>query len=693
MSIKLLKKMFGIRGASTMSKSAHIKYLSYVDGLRAIAVLSIVIFNAFPEYVKGGYVGIDIFFVISGFLISSIIFDSLDHKKFSFIDFYVRRIKRIFPALIVVLVSCLIIGRFVLFTEEYKQLGKYIISGATFTSNFILRNEGGYFDAASELKPLLHLWPLAIEAQFYLIWPVLVFLVWKRGFNVFSLMVSIVLASLIFNITKVHGNDAAAAFYLPASRFWELMIGGLLAYIWLYKKALFEKNSKRIDSFVGFIIYRDARSFDVRSFLGILLIAMAIFLGRVSSSLIVWHLLASIGAFFLISAGPDAWLNRKIIAHRVLVFIGLISYPLYLWHWPLLSFAKIVSYGSLTNSYYIAGVKIAIIIFSIILSWLTYILIEKPIKTLGKRVAVFLLIILICIGLMGFYVSKKDIAPQNKIDVASNDWDFPGANWHTFTFEDKVLGWHQGTNVKEVLFLGDSNMEQYAPRIEELMKEDPTHTRSAIFATKGGCAPIPNVGRPDLKQCFNSVQDAREFARKDKNVDSVVVSALWNDRFSYDGHYYSFYKDGDKELKLTSPEGGEKAYEALESMLSEFKRLGKKTYLILNIPMGEQFEPADIIRRGLLNTSFKTNKTSVDEETLFTNKLYPAARQVRQRLKEVASRSGAIAIDPLDYLCHEKSCSVFTPDGELIYKNAGHLRSSFCRKDIHYVDEIMKIKE
>lgn len=672
-----------------MHKNTHTKYLPYIDGLRAIAVLSVVIFHAFPEYVTGGFVGVDIFFVISGFLISSIIFGSLEHNWFSFIDFYVRRIKRIFPALAVVLMSCLVIGWFVLLSEEYKQLGKHVVGGVTFTSNFLLMNEAGYFDLASELKPLLHLWSLGIEEQFYLVWPALVFVAWKRGFNIFSLVILITLASLIFNINEAY-NNLTAAFYLPTSRFWELMIGGLLAYIWLYKKSLFEKISKRIDSAAGFIIYRDARPFDVRSSLGILLILVAVFIGNEVAVFPVWHLLSAVGAFLLISAGPDSWLNRKFIAHRALVFVGLISYPLYLWHWPLLAFARILRYGFIANSYYIIGIKIALVILSMVLAWLTYVLIEKPIKTLGKKVAIYLLIVFIGIGLAGFYIYKHQIIPDSMVDIAGKDWDFPNVNWRTFTFDGKVFGWYQGTNVKKVIFTGDSHMEQYAPRIEELIKEDQTHTKSAIFITKGGCAPIPNVGRSDNKMCLNYVQNVIDLAEKDKDVDTVVVAAFWNDRFSYDGNYYTFYKDGSTELKLTSPEGAEKAYKALELMLVKLKQLGKKTYLVLNMPAGDAFDPGDIMRRSILNSSLRITRRSVDEETLFTNKKYAEATHVHERLKKIAERSGAIVIDPLDYLCHEKSCPVFTAEGELIYKDPGHLRASICRKDIHYLDETMR---
>jgi hypothetical protein len=149
----------------------HPKYRADIDGLRAVAVLAVVGFHAFPNLVKGGLVGVDIFFVISGFLISTIIFDSLERNSFSFLEFYSRRIRRIFPALLLVLIASFSFGWFTLLADEYKQLGKHIAAGAGFVSNFVFWNESGYFDNTADTKPLLHLWSLGIEEQFYIVWP------------------------------------------------------------------------------------------------------------------------------------------------------------------------------------------------------------------------------------------------------------------------------------------------------------------------------------------------------------------------------------------------------------------------------------------------------------------------------------------------------------------------------------------
>ena len=212
--------------------SDHPKYRADIDGLRAIAVLSVVGFHASPGVVKGGLVGVDIFFVISGFLICSIIFGGLDQGTFSITKFYSRRVRRIFPALIVVLVACYAFGWFVLFPDEFRQLGKHIAAGAAFISNIALWREAGYFDNAAGVKPLLHLWSLGIEEQFYILWPLLLLFISRRGIGLLSFTVFFVVISFAINVLTIN-TDMVATFYLPLTRMWELLVGSVIAYVML----------------------------------------------------------------------------------------------------------------------------------------------------------------------------------------------------------------------------------------------------------------------------------------------------------------------------------------------------------------------------------------------------------------------------------------------------------------------------
>ena len=184
----------------------HPRYRADIDGLRAIAVLSVVGFHAFPSWVKGGFIGVDIFFVISGFLISSIILRNLESNSFSFVEFYSRRMRRIFPALLVVLIVSYAVGWFVLLDGEYKQLGKHIASGAGFISNFVFWNESGYFDNVAATKPLLHLWSLSIEEQFYIAWPLLLWVAWKQKLNLLTTTLLVTLMTFLWGVRESYAT-------------------------------------------------------------------------------------------------------------------------------------------------------------------------------------------------------------------------------------------------------------------------------------------------------------------------------------------------------------------------------------------------------------------------------------------------------------------------------------------------------
>lgn len=395
-------------GAMLSTTKEHLTHPSYrpdLDGLRAVAVLSVVGFHAFPNQMKGGFVGVDIFFVISGFLISTIIFSSLDRKAFSFSEFYLRRVRRIFPALLAVLVTCFVLGWFVLFSDEYKQLGKHILGGAGFVSNFILWHETGYFDSAADTKPLLHLWSLGIEEQFYIIWPLLLWYAWKIRWNPLALTTSIALASFIFNLVKVRG-DVVAGFYSPQTRFWELLSGAALAYINLNKVAFSAATIARHRMWMNKIFCFESRYLhDTQSVIGAIFITLSIIMTTKEKPFPgYWAVLPVLGAILVIAAGKHALLNRTILSNRNLVWIGLISFPLYLWHWPLLTFVRTIEGGA--PSY----VSICLVLLgSLLLAWLTYEFLEKPLRfgQHGVVKGVVLVSLMALVGSIGYYTYMK----------------------------------------------------------------------------------------------------------------------------------------------------------------------------------------------------------------------------------------------------------------------------------------------
>jgi len=315
----------------------------------------VVNFHAFPEAMPGGFIGVDIFFVISGFLITGIIVRELDQQRFSLLTFYKRRIRRIFPALIVVLGATLVLGWLWMLPAAYAQLSADVFASAAFFSNIALLLQSGYFDIESARKPLLHLWSLGIEEQFYLFWPLILMLVARLRLSILVAASVIGIGSFVLNAALI-GSNPIATFYLPFTRAWELLAGAVLACSWNEVSQTFAASNRRAS-------------------IGLVLIAtVAGVLDTKSAFPGWWAVLPVAGAALLLSA-PAAWFCRTLLASRPLVWIGLISYPLYLWHWPLLVFFGIIKFGPLTLME-----RELILGLSALLAWLTYWLVESPFR-------------------------------------------------------------------------------------------------------------------------------------------------------------------------------------------------------------------------------------------------------------------------------------------------------------------------
>ena len=356
------------------SHQEAIAYRPDIDGLRALAVTSVITFHLFPNLIPGGFIGVDIFFVISGFLISSIIFKNLNRDLFSLADFYARRIKRIFPALITVLLATYGLGWLYLFSDEFALLNKHILAGTAFLSNILLWRETGYFDAVSETKPLLHTWSLGVEEQFYLIWPCMIWMAWRMRIKPFLLATAILGLSFWINVTLTDINPSSA-FYLPQSRFWELMSGSLLAWVSMFGVlgARIELGNKSITTLSNLV-----------SISGLLLLCFG--LGLIDRSVKFpgyTALIPVLGALCLITSGPESWVNKFILGNPVIRWLGLISYPLYLWHRPLITFARIAG-----NDFPDRQTRVFILLLSVLLAWLTYRFIETPIRYGRQRIRV-----------------------------------------------------------------------------------------------------------------------------------------------------------------------------------------------------------------------------------------------------------------------------------------------------------------
>ena len=662
----------------------HPTYRPDIDGLRAMAILSVIAFHAFPTIFTGGFVGVDIFFVISGFLISSIIFKGVALNSFSFIDFYARRVKRIYPALLIVLTSCLAFGWLIMLTDEYALLGEHILSAVGFVTNFVLKNEAGYFDASAELKPLLHLWSLGIEEQFYLIWPLIIYISHRLKFNLLLITVSIAIISFAINVFNIDQNQISV-FYHPVTRFWELLSGAILAYF-LLKKIEITINNKfyfieKINLYFGQ---------HVKSVVGLLLIMFAIiYLDKSKNFPGYWALLPTIGSILLIVAGPKAWVNQYVLASRPFIFIGLISFPLYLWHWPILAFARIIEPNEPSSS-----LIATCIILSFILAWLTYELVEKWCRKKSHfPLTLYLLAISMAIGTVGYLVMGKIIQPhstkmiQKNIISSSKEWEFPilksngtwrysGKKLKKINYDGKTF-WQQNHSSREdatdkkVLFIGDSNIEQYYSRVDQLMLEQPQKTKTAIFATGGGCIPIPNIVIKARAWCNGLAKGAYKFA-ENSDIDTVVIGAQW-----------TAYHDTFIDYNHKKDEIGINANQLISSLQFEMTKLvnlHKKVYLVLNSPVDTLLDPKKLIQRSWIG-AFTIKAQSIDRQN-FVDK----NADFQDKLKKAASASGAEVIDPVTFLCNAKDCPTLS-DGQLMYKDAHHLLPSYIRTHIFYLDK------
>ncbi|MDR6207800.1 acyltransferase family protein [Paraburkholderia graminis] len=365
---------------STNGTQKHaMSYRPDIDGIRAIAVLSVVVFHTFPSLLPGGFVGVDIFFVISGFLITKIMLIEIENGTHSISGFYARRIRRIFPALITVLILVLIAGWLVLFDDEYRRLAKDTVAGAAFVANLMFWNETGYFSPAAITKPLLHLWSLGVEEQFYIVWPLVLACIHSKQKTLSRVAILVAASSFFVNVLTAQ-DFPNAAFYSPLSRFWELMSGCFLATSFR-KFQVAAQPVRSIISVTGaaLILAAALGAFGTYPFPGIIAAAPVI------------------GAFMLLGAGQDSIFNRTILSNPILVWFGKISYPLYLWHWPILSFATILA--ARTPS---VGIRVVLVLTSIAAAWFTYARIERKIRFGRSRIVSIAAPCAVLIAIAGF---------------------------------------------------------------------------------------------------------------------------------------------------------------------------------------------------------------------------------------------------------------------------------------------------
>lgn len=640
-------------------------YRPDVDGLRAVAVLAVVIFHAFPKLLPGGFIGVDIFFVISGYLITQIIHSNLDSEKFTVSGFYVRRIRRIFPALLTVVIAVFCAGWLIMLPDEFRKLGKHIFGGSAFVSNIFFWHESGYFDSSAETKPLLHFWSLAIEEQYYLVWPLLMAIVWRFKRNFIAINTLCMLISFSINLYLVK-HYPSAAYYMPFSRAWELLVGALLAHL-THNGVRFHPAASKIGSVIGFA-----------------LIFSSLFLIDSSSTFPGWWaLMPTLGTFLILGSAESGWLNRALLSSKPLVILGLISYPLYLWHWPILSLLRINN-GQAPSTF----AKLSCLILAGILAYATYLWIERPIRfNPNPKIIPRLLIGMILVFFVGLAGFTNKIHPRhngddlNKIINASLGWDFPG-RLKPFK-EAKHTAFIIPTDRQEKTFyFGDSHIEQYVGRLTKIAKSFPKEANTTLIASRGGCPPIPGVKRDDDPDCTASIDQGFEMATR-PDVKRVVIAACWNCCFkggsgeNQQGNPY-YVTSGAIHYPITHGKGYEIAFQNLEQKLKELKA-NKDVYLILDNPVRDDLDPRSRIHGNRIwGFQVAPARDSIDLDSVET--------RIRQRLIITASNLGIQILDPLSILCSDKKCVSTLSDGTPVYKDDNHVRISFLEEHASFLD-------
>jgi len=680
--------------AAAMPMAAHAaRYRPDIDGLRAVAVASVIAYHAFPGVLPGGYLGVDVFFVISGYLITQLILRAMHEHRFSLAEFYRRRARRILPALLVVLSASALFGWFALLPGELHRLGRSVAWSAPFMANVFFARAGGfggYFDPVADVTPLIHLWSLGVEEQFYLAWPVLLLLAGRvRAIRpTLSAVIVISLASSFWG----GWFRPEQSFYLPTSRAWELASGGMLA-------ALPPRGSLAAVP-LRWRRYRIGMA-GVMSASGLALTLLgAVWVISAAPLSNLWALTPPLGAVLLIAAGSQAPVNRYLLSNRAMVFVGRISYSLYLWHWPALSFARIVMGRSLTHAEAAAAVLMAAVA-----AYATCRLVEEPIRfgSIGQRAVPALLWALVASAILGLGLERGWVTGRLS-NPAFTAWEAALADW---SFPAVPMGNPPGTvaarsrHGKTALFIGDSHIQQYWARVRLIIDTHPQSARSALFATRTGCPPLPDVEAWHRgAACGSAFRNAMAMAFQD-DVDTVVFGAAWEDYFmgEFAGRgrspraILSLYSHGDplrERLTLDSP-ATRRALEDFGRAISRLTGSGRRVFILLSNPTSPHFDPGYLLPASARlsvslpdRISVEAGKRSVDARD-FESYVAP----LMARLRQIAAGSGAIVIDPREALCTGMTCPATSARGMPVHVDSNHLTATFARERATFIDGIL----
>jgi peptidoglycan/LPS O-acetylase OafA/YrhL len=620
-----------------------LKYRAEIDGLRAIAVLSVIFYHAFPSVVSGGFVGVDVFFVISGYLITNILLKELQAEKFSIVRFYERRARRIMPALFFMIIVCIPFGYYYLLPDDINSFYKSIVSVSTFTSNFLFASESGYFSPNVELKPFLHTWTLAVEEQYYIFFPLIMFAAWKVG-KKFTLLLVVGLAVLSLILAqKLSVSDPTNAFYLLHTRAWELLFGAIGAFI--SNKGIGVKKSLA----------------NIMSILGVLMIILSVLVfDKTMPYPSLYTLLPVAGSFLILVFCNNQLLVGKILSITKIRFFGLISYSAYLWHQPIFAFYR---YKSISEPRPL--IMILLIATTILIAYFSWRVIEKPFREKGVFTAkqIFTFTAVGSVAFITFGVSGVTY-PSHMNRFSSNE-TYANVNHRlrgNFGLSKKCeREFHNYVECRtsdkpEILVWGDSYAMQIVPAI---IASNPSV--KLIQATVSQCEPIIGFSRSSTifgaQNCILSNDRVIDMVKKIPSIKNVVISSPYPQLAAS-----NYVTDRSGRSFIASPND---SYNMILATVNKLKELGKNVTIVAPTP--EDKEGKDI-GFCLLKTSSLNLRRSVCDFS--STDISDKQKEIYRRINIISQDTNVIWLK--DAICSNGICQSSIGD-TLIYRDKGHL--------------------
>jgi peptidoglycan/LPS O-acetylase OafA/YrhL len=620
-------------------KLNHIDYYRRdLDGIRGFAIILVVLFHVFPHYFPSGFIGVDFFFVISGFLIHQNVNREMVNNEFYLTQFYLRRFKRLAPALLLVLIAVLLMSWGYLFSYEYKKISLNVLGGLALIANYITKSQTGYFDQEIQANPLMHLWSLSVEEQFYITFPILMLAIKKYNFNKKLLLILLFISSLVLNILTSL-TDQSSAYFLFSNRAWQFLLGSMVS---VFAFGVRNYSSMKVK---------------VMSFLAITMITISLLLiSKEKAYPGVWVMMSTIGISILIFLGERSWFNNKILGSKLLVGIGLISYPLYLVHWPVYSFIYLLSYGDISYKQ-----SLMIIVISFFTAYAISRLLDEKVKSgkLFKKDLSYLTWCYVLVLTVAFSIYFKNGFTDRSIEKRKNkissefiqpDLLFDYIKTNNFEclreFRDIATEVYQGKsrcvqsreNEKpSVIVYGDSHAEDLFLGISEKRKDD----NVALFL-----ALRSNIYGDDVKDMF------LEYIKKTSRFDTIYITGLWVEKIPSMLNKY------------------QKPYtEMINKFIDEIAPHFNKIIILSDVP-SFSFSP---IKCANLRSPFNKKFTGIKNCSEGSEVYLVKQQEVFTRLKGIIRPNKKVSfIDLFDSFCKDRACSM-SKDGKLAYRDSNHL--------------------